>query len=77
MNNKEIKQATQALNNAKADVRGFNKGSKFFGAIQGLELHKYEMDSLEADIYLAIFMAHLKDRFPNGVKADKETLIIQ
>jgi len=46
-------------------------------AFQGLELHGYEKDSLQADIYVAIFMAHLNDRFPTGVKADRETLTIQ
>lgn len=76
MNNNEFNSAVKALNHAKEDVKGFVKGAKFYGARNGAEAHGYEWDSLEGEIYMAIFMAHLGDRFPEGVKTDGDRIIL-
>ena len=76
MNNNEFNSAVKALNHAKEDVKGFVKGAKFDGARNGAEAHGYEWDSLEGEIYMAIFMAHLGDRFPEGVKTDGDRIIL-
>jgi hypothetical protein len=77
MNQLEINQAVEAMNNAKADVKGFTKGSQFYGAFQGCDKHGYERDSLQGDIYISIFLAHLRDKFSNGVVPTNENGIIQ
>jgi hypothetical protein len=76
MNDNEFKSVVTALNHAKADVKGFVKGAKFYGAINGAEKHGYDRESLEFDVYIAIFMARLNDRFPNGVKTDSNKVIV-
>jgi hypothetical protein len=76
MNDLELKSVLNASNNAKQDVKGFVKGSTFFGAINGAEKHGYDRESLEFDVYIAIFMARLNDRFPNGVKTDSNKVIV-
>jgi hypothetical protein len=76
MNDNELNSAVIALNQAKADVKGFVKGAKFYGARNGAEAHGYAWDSLEGEIYMAIFMAHLGDRFPEGVKTDSDRIIL-
>jgi hypothetical protein len=75
MQNNEFKSLVTALNQAKADVKGFVPGVKFYGARNGAESHGYAYDSLECEVYMAIFMAHLKDRFPEGVKTDSDRII--
>jgi hypothetical protein len=76
MNDNEFNSVVKALNHAKADVKGFVKGATFYGARNGAEAHGYEWDSLEGEIYMAIFMVHLKDRFPEGVKTDGDRIIL-
>jgi hypothetical protein len=76
MNDNEFKSVVTALNHAKADVKGFVKGAKFYGARNGAEAHGYAWDSLEGEVYMAIFMAHLGSKFPEGVKTDGDRIIL-
>jgi hypothetical protein len=77
MTNNEFKLAVEAMNNAKADVKAFTKGSQFYGAFQGCDKHGYDRDSLEGDIYIAIFLRHLNDKFANGEVPTNQNGIIQ